>query len=923
MNPRISLCMISNDGAENMAQCLASIRGHIDEIVIADTGMSDEARAVCVQHGASIHRFDRQSHPEAFFHDSAEECGQFGAPPPFSGKWALGDFAAARNESFKHATGDFLVWMDADDVLEKPEQLREVVADMVQNDHKMAFLPYHYAIDHLGRVHYRQWRERVLRKGIAQWLNPVHEVLMPLVPIGAMPRHEHPLYLHRRKPDRPGIDNRNYKILLRQVWKLKTENPATPLDPRILFYLGQEARFIEPHKAVGFYEEYLQGSGWPEERAAAHIAMGTMLEFGVLSSPQLSPQQALAHAEREYATAAVEMPNNPDGVFGLARVAYLRKRWQDCVRYTEIGFQIGNTDTMLGTNPQDRLYRPHIYLNYALGQLGRVEEALASCKAALAAVPDDPGIHGGAPGMLKVNVEAYEKELARRADAARAAEAAKAQPAAPGEKQTWYDVNEDLETPPSPSVKPDVVMIWGIQLWKQIVASGDGERARRFLEAMPSSVTSHPVLERMFVVTARKFPTVTRAQIPPSLVKGLDKFVAKIESGQPLSKDDLRIKVEKPGLDIVFWLGAGPEPWTPNTPNEKGLGGSETAAIEMAKELGRLGHRCVVYAEAMGTFDGVEYRHHTTWRGGKCDVFISSRVPAVVDHAPIDARLRLLWVHDISCGPANAQMERWLIKFDRVLCLSNWHKGFFLKCYPTLHPDQVVVTRNGIDPARFAGAPMPPKTNSMVFSSSPNRGLQWLAPNFPHIRARVPDAELHIFYGFDTWETMARMRGDHNELIAIEQFKSMLPPLGQSRDGIFNHGKRPQKELAAAYMRAKVWPYLTGFTETSCITAMEAMAAGCVPVCSALAALPETVKHGFLITNRGDDANPNFDPHAWADKVIELLQSDAAREPVARAAREYALNNLSWASLAGDWTEMFGKLMAEVDSSPIPMWRSA
>lgn len=871
----LSICLISNDAAENMQQVLGSIRGHADEVIVADTGMDSTARNVCVQYGASVYQCDRHSHPGFFFHDTEEQNAQWAGPGAYSGEWALGDFAGARNFSFEKATCDYVCWIDADDVLEQPEALRNVVTDMEARGLGFGFLAYNYAQDHLGRVYYRQWRERVFRRGTAKWHNPVHEVLMPTVQLGPPGRYDQPVYSHKRKADRKSIPHRNYKILLRQAWQLKNANPSQPLDPRILFYLGQEARFVEPQKAVGFYEEYLQTSGWPEERAAAHVAIGSLLEYGVLSLPQA---QAYAQADREYATAAAEMPDNPDGLLGLARIAYLRGRHQDCVNYSERAFAIGNTDSMLGANPMDRTYRPHIFYNHALAKLGRLEEAIKSCEAGLAVLPDDPGVPGGAPGMLKHNIDVYRRELAARE-------------AKPVEQKTdkpmvVFDKNEDVDAPPAHGIPKDAQVIWAMQLWKQLLASGDYDKARKFLEALPSTVTADPVVARMFAATEKRKGVITKVD-------------------------------NSTGLDIVFYVGPGPENWDPSTPNDKGLGGSETAIIEMSRELTRLGHRCVVYAEAMGTFDGVEYRHHSIFKGCKADVFIASRTPwAVEQFGHIDAGVKLLWVHDIHCGPPSPQMERWLYKFDRVLCLSEWHRAYFLSVYPSLHPDSVMVTRNGINPARFATVPR--KTNSMVFSSSPNRGLQWLAPNFPSIRARVPDAELHVFYGFDTWETMARARNAHDELAVIEKFKALLPPVGQSRDGIFNHGKRPQSEVAAAYLRAKVWPYLTEFTETSCITAMEAMAAGCVPVCSALAALPETVKHGVLF----DNADPNT-PRLWLDKVVELLQREDVRAPVAKAGREYALASLSWAGVACEWSAMFGDLASRVTVCPIPMWRAA
>lgn len=56
------------------------------------------------------------------------------------------------------------------------------------------------------------------------------------------------------------------------------------------------------------------------------------------------------------------------------------------------------------------------------------------------------------------------------------------------------------------------------------------------------------------------------------------------------------------------------------------------------------------------------------------------------------------------------------------------------------------------------------------------------------------------------------------------------------------HGRVNQRELAEAMLGAGVWFYPTWFSETSCITAMEAQAAGLWCVCPEIAALKETVR---------------------------------------------------------------------------------
>src|SRR5690606_31916 len=79
------------------------------------------------------------------------------------------------------------------------------------------------------------------------------------------------------------------------------------------------------------------------------------------------------------------------------------------------------------------------------------------------------------------------------------------------------------------------------------------------------------------------------------------------------------------------------------------------------------------------------------------DVLVASRIPGAVDSG--DFALRLLWVHDVHCGDELTR-ER-ILRFDRVLALSEWHKGLLCETYPMLDPDSVVVTRNGIDLRAF------------------------------------------------------------------------------------------------------------------------------------------------------------------------------------------------------------------------------
>ena len=90
MPPTISLCMITKNEENFLEQCLNSVKDIADEIIIVDTGSIDKTIRIAKKYNAKIFNF----------------------------KW-VDDFSAARNESIKHATKEWILMLDADEVIEK------------------------------------------------------------------------------------------------------------------------------------------------------------------------------------------------------------------------------------------------------------------------------------------------------------------------------------------------------------------------------------------------------------------------------------------------------------------------------------------------------------------------------------------------------------------------------------------------------------------------------------------------------------------------------------------------------------------------------------------------------------------------------------------------------------------------------------
>jgi 2-polyprenyl-3-methyl-5-hydroxy-6-metoxy-1,4-benzoquinol methylase/glycosyltransferase involved in cell wall biosynthesis len=363
-----------------------------------------------------------------------------------------------------------------------------------------------------------------------------------------------------------------------------------------------------------------------------------------------------------------------------------------------------------------------------------------------------------------------------------------------------------------------------------------------------------------------------------------------------------------PGLDIVFAIGDGIEEWTPETVKKNGIGGSELMCLELSKRLASLGHRVRVFnscgPHGSGIYDGVEYHPSSKYQNIDCDVLVVSRqAPMLGDQYNVQAKLKLLWVHDIYAMGATPEL---LLKADRILALSAWHKQNIINTHH-VHPNQVIQTRNGIDLTRFDKQVVRNRYR-VVNSSSPDRSWPALLNYWPEIKQRVPQAELHLFYGFKNWEYVAKYYPGQPEL--IERLKAQVESLKPL--GVVYHDRVNQAQLAEEFLQSGMWGYPSFFTETSCLTAMEAQASGLRIVTSSIAALNETVgPRGVLID--GDWLSQPYQKQ-FVDAVVEALnkEDDSDRATL----QQYAREHFGLDELAKDWETMFYQLIEEVKIHP-------
>lgn len=147
--PLISMALIVRDGAATLDRCLASLIGQVDEIIVVDTGSTDDTRAIASGHTDHVFDFD----------------------------W-VDDFTAARQFAFGQVTGEWVGWQDADEVLVGAGNLRGAAANVHSGVNQILWRTL-LGSDGFGQPLLTYWRERLVRNdGHRRWSGAVHENLV-------------------------------------------------------------------------------------------------------------------------------------------------------------------------------------------------------------------------------------------------------------------------------------------------------------------------------------------------------------------------------------------------------------------------------------------------------------------------------------------------------------------------------------------------------------------------------------------------------------------------------------------------------------------------------------------------------------------------------------------------------------------------
>jgi glycosyltransferase involved in cell wall biosynthesis len=335
--------------------------------------------------------------------------------------------------------------------------------------------------------------------------------------------------------------------------------------------------------------------------------------------------------------------------------------------------------------------------------------------------------------------------------------------------------------------------------------------------------------------------------------------------------------------------GAPKQDWDDEMHEKQGLGGSETAAVELAEFWQQTtGRQVVIFNNRKARHtskSGVSYRPVSelpAYLGAfKPFIHIAWRHATRITNAP-----SFIWCHDLFTPGAERQEA-----YDKIICLSEFHRGY-VKALQNIPEEKVVLMRNGIEPKHFRQV-AEKNPNKIIFPSSPDRGLDRAIEIVKRARAATGrDLELCVFYGFENMRAMG-----------MGEMADRLQALMDANPWVKYHGNVKKDVLAKHFMESAVWVYPADFIETFCITALESMAGGCYALIRNFGGVVDTARP-FAEKGMAEiidcDASTSEELDLWAAKLSEAIVGEKWRNVKVDAEK------LSWKAVADEWTERLG-----------------
>lgn len=305
-----------------------------------------------------------------------------------------------------------------------------------------------------------------------------------------------------------------------------------------------------------------------------------------------------------------------------------------------------------------------------------------------------------------------------------------------------------------------------------------------------------------------------------------------------------------------------------NDTNQKAMGGTELMATKMAKYI-----------------DNDLLQHFQ---------IIHSRVRELDD-----SKIKILVLHDLPGDPESEHLKNggWN-RFDKLVFVSNWQMQAYQQYYG-LPWYKCIVLHNAIEPIELVEKPT--DKIKLIYHTTPHRGLNILLSAYDVLARQYDNIELDVYSSFKIYGWEQR----------DEPYQKLFDYC-KDHPKINYHGTVSNDEVRQALQQAHMFVYPNTWIETSCISLLEAMSAGCFCIHPNYGALYETAANWTWMYQWQDNERDHI------RKIIELTSTaiEAYKEPgvqdTLRAQKAYIDAFYGWGNRKTQWENFLKQMLFDV-----------
>lgn len=263
-------------------------------------------------------------------------------------------------------------------------------------------------------------------------------------------------------------------------------------------------------------------------------------------------------------------------------------------------------------------------------------------------------------------------------------------------------------------------------------------------------------------------------------------------------------------------------------------------------------------------------------------------------------KIRVYWLHDLPEDPETNHLKdaESRGRFHKLVFCGNWQYQRYRDYLGVPHDNSGIVLETAIDPIDID---VKPKDEvRLVYTSTPQRGLDILVPVFEKLCEKHDNIVLDVFSSFNIYGWAS----------SDKPFEQLFERC-KNHPKINYHGAQPNDVVRETLKKAHILAYPSTWMECNSRSVIEAMSAGMLCVHPNYAGLPDTA--GGL--NYMYQWNPDKNQHAGAfyaalDHAIETVNEESTQGYL-RFVKVYADSRYNWTKVASQWTDLLQGLKHE------------